>query len=391
MSQGWLSKIRGARTLPGAALSALAALFFLFLLMPHDSSQSLMKLSDLDYYFPEDLVALKPLHPPRVWLNRFENSAQNFKPRSEEIAFEQVFDLFEPGDVLLVNDTRVEKRRVVSAEGLEVLFIGQVAPREWEVLCPAKALAVGDQIHLPGGQRAQLLSKGLPQRLRILTDWPIDYFLKNGEPALPPYIQKARQSRRAQAEDETWYQTDWAASSATDGSAAAPTASLHFKKTHLELLTGRGVEIGWLTLNVGLGTFLPVKTENLLEHKMHGEWVEIPRQTLEAVSRAKSEGGRVWALGTTAMRSIEAWAMGQLSESINGSATGVTDLFILPGYEFKVVEGLLTNFHQPRSTLLALVGAFYGMEPTLVAYNQAIEKRFRLFSYGDLSIWMPPQ
>lgn len=341
-----------------------------------------MKLSQFDYHYPESLVAVEPRHPPRVWLN----SAENGQKKSRELGFKEVFELFRAGDVLLVNDTLVEKRRVVTPDGLEILFIDSVEPFEWQVLFQAKAFSLGDRLNLPGGYQAEIVAKGLPQKLKILSQLPADYFDRFGEPALPPYIQKARNERRARSEDSTWYQTQWAKQ---PGSSAAPTASLHFSKTALEELQARGVQIGWLTLHVGLGTFLPVKTEDLKDHQMHQEWVEISERTLKIVREAKQNGARVWALGTTALRSIEAWAQGHLTQQDDRSVTGHTDLYILPGYEFKIVNALLTNFHQPRSTLLALVAAFYGHQDTLKAYELAIENQFRLFSYGDLSVWIP--
>ncbi|MEE6251420.1 MAG: S-adenosylmethionine:tRNA ribosyltransferase-isomerase, partial [Bdellovibrionota bacterium] len=201
---------------------------------------------------------------------------------------------------------------------------------------------------------------------------------------LPPYIQKARADRHEKKEDESWYQTAWAEK---EGSAAAPTASLHFKDYHLKALRERGVEILKLTLHVGLGTFLPVSTENLEDHIMHKEWIEIPKLSLERIKLAKERGNKVWALGTTVTRSLESYA-NQLLEEQEDSYIGASDLFIYPPYTYKMVDVLLTNFHQPKTTLMALVAAFTDIDNLKKSYSWAIEKRFRLFSYGDLSVWM---
>ena len=215
-----------------------------------------------------------------------------------------------------------------------------------------------------------------------LTD---EYFAQHGHLALPPYIQKARQKREPLAADEAWYQTAWAE---TAGSLAAPTASLHFSAQDLEELKDKGVHVAPLTLHVGIGTFLPVKTENLDEHLMHKEWAHIPTSSIESIQLAKKNQKRVWALGTTVVRSLESWAHERLQVAPEGAAFGETDLFIRPGFEFRVVDAMLTNFHQPCSTLLALVAAFSGLERVQKAYGYAIDKRFRLFSYGDLSLWL---
>jgi S-adenosylmethionine:tRNA ribosyltransferase-isomerase len=185
-------------------------------------------------------------------------------------------------------------------------------------------------------------------------------------------------------EDREWYQTAWAE---VEGSVAAPTASLHFSKGALDTLKARGILVEQITLHVGAGTFLPIKSGNLQDHVMHNEWSIVPKSVQDKILRARQNGNRIWALGTTATRALESWACGKLEISENGDAVGSTDLFIYPGFEFKVVDGLLTNFHQPKSTLVALVSAFAGREIVLNAYKWAIENKFRLFSYGDLTLW----
>lgn len=183
-------------------------------------------------------------------------------------------------------------------------------------------------------------------------------------------------------QDKLWYQTSWAEK---PGSLAAPTASLHFKPKDIEKIKSK-IPIAEVTLHVGLGTFLPITSENLSEHQMHNEYVEIKKSTIEQINKCKKNGGRVWALGTTSLRSLEAFARGHLQEYENHFA-GQTDLFLKPGDEFKIVSGLLTNFHQPGSTLIALVSAFASLKDVKETYSFAIENKFRFFSYGDLSVW----
>jgi S-adenosylmethionine:tRNA ribosyltransferase-isomerase len=344
---------------------------------PMSSSQNL-SLSSLSYTYPPELVATEPLRPSRVmWV-------EDGKPK--ELSFSHFLSQFKSGDVLVLNDTEVLKRRVFAGD-LEILFLNSDASRrEWEVLFPSRNFKLGSIINLPGEIQAELVAKGRPQKIR--TDRPLleSYFLDFAELPLPPYIQKARVERHNQSEDKGWYQTAWAQK---PGSLAAPTASLHFSSQDLELLSERGVLIQKLTLHVGLGTFLPLTEEALLSKTLHKEVVEIPIQTWDEIQRARAQGRRVWALGTTVTRSLESCARGILARE-PGAYLGETDLFIQPGDEFLCVDGLLTNFHQPESSLLALVQAFSGAETTRVCYQWAIEKRFRLFSYGDLSAWIKP-
>ncbi|MCB0365910.1 MAG: tRNA preQ1(34) S-adenosylmethionine ribosyltransferase-isomerase QueA [Bdellovibrionales bacterium] len=335
-----------------------------------------MKTSELSYSYPEELVAQKPVTDSRVlWVDNND--------KWHEASLEEVKNALRPGDILILNDSGVIPCRVFTDEGLEILFIRQEEPLVWQVLFPARNYKLGAEIALPGNLQAKLIAKGLPQKLQVSEPLKDEYFDRFGELALPPYIQKARGERHNRESEENWYQTDWWKER---GSCAAPTASLHFSKEDVESWQEKGVQIGWVTLHVGLGTFLPVKSENLDEHPMHSEWCFVPRTTVEMIESTKRRGGRVWALGTTATRTVESWAQGKLREAHEGWS-GETDLFIRPGFEFKVVDVLMTNFHQPQSTLLALVFAFAGKEKVLRAYEWAVENKFRLFSYGDLSLW----
>jgi S-adenosylmethionine:tRNA ribosyltransferase-isomerase len=336
-----------------------------------------LNLEDLKFDYPEELVAQSPAKPPRVM---FASGSDH-----KEIQWSELFEQFQSGDLLVLNDTRVLKRRVF-AEIFEILFLNALDnPLEWEVLFPSKSLKVGSAFELPGGIQAELIEKGRPQKIRTSERLNPEYFLKNAELPLPPYIQKARGFRKTVSDDEQWYQTVWGKN---EGSLASPTASLHFDTESIELLKSRGVQVEFLTLHVGLGTFLPLTKEAIEQKKLHEEVIEIPSSTWASVLKAQQSKKTVWALGTTVTRSLEACARGDLSLSQN-RYVGSTSLFIQPGFQFKVVSGLMTNFHQPESSLLALVMAFSNKKTVMDVYRSAIEKRFRLFSYGDLSVWIP--
>lgn len=326
-------------------------------------------LTDLLYDYPEHLVATSPQKPPRVAF--IENG------EFREISFKELLSKIPAGDVLVLNDTQVLKRRVF-AGSLEVLFLKANPDRtEWEVLFPSRDLKVGAVVDLPLGKSFTLTAKGRPQKIKTSTSLDESYFEAVAELPLPPYIQKARGERHNVSSDKNWYQTAWAAS---PGSLAAPTASLHFTSDDVAEIKSRGVQVETLTLHVGLGTFLPLTDEMIESGVLHKEYVEIPAATWQRILSAKKSGKKVWALGTTVTRSLE-------SAAKNYSEVFETDLFITPGYEFKIVDRLMTNFHQPGSSLLSLVMAFAGKEQVKSAYKTAIEKEMRLFSYGDFSVW----
>lgn len=342
-----------------------------------------MNKTDLQYNFPEELIATEPQRPSRI-CSALGHNTENFS-KASEASWEEFLSFFQPGDVLVLNNTKVLKRRVFTQEGLEILFLGSSDFIHWEVLFPSKRYKIGNQIALPGEVSFILLEKGRPQKIKTTQVLTEQYFETYGELPLPPYIQKAREERHTQAADESWYQTQW---SEKPGSFAAPTASLHFTHTHLDQLKKRGVQIHYLTLHVGLGTFLPVEVENLQDHIMHKESVQIPQSVITQIEKAQSNSHHIWAMGTTVTRALEAYGAGHLNlDTKSQSFIGHTDLLILPGYQFKIVDRLLTNFHQPESTLLALVMAFAGVDKVKAVYNWAIQHQFRLFSYGDLSVW----
>lgn len=336
-----------------------------------------MKISDLRFDYPEELVATKPQKPSRVlWIEQGQ-------PR--EISLQDLLTQIPTGDVLVVNNTKVLKRRVFAGD-LEILFLGRLTGDEelWEVLFPSKKYKLGETIDLPLGKSMKLRQKGRPQIVEVSEALDESYFEQVAELPLPPYIQKARQERHTVEADESWYQTHWASN---PGSFAAPTASLHFSPQDFQTLRNRGVQILELTLHVGLGTFLPVTAEDLDQHDMHAEWVDIPRSTWSAIQKARAEGRQIWSLGTTATRALESAASGVFRETETG-LQGMTRILIQPGYQWKVVDRLLTNFHQPESTLLALVAGFSDLNTVKSVYQYAISKGFRLFSYGDLSVWL---
>lgn len=332
-----------------------------------------MRTEDLDFTYPSDLVALEPKRPTRVaWCE------PNREP--QELTLEDLFKKFTDKDLLVVNQTQVIPARVFSNNNQEILFLKALEDLTWQVLFPARDFEVGDTISMPGDLTIMLSVKSLPQIVKLSKPLTLEYFSEHGEMALPPYIQAGRGERKNRELDIEWYQSIWAKQ---PGSVAAPTASLHFTPEHLKKLPAK---IANVILHVGAGTFLPVRAAELKDHQMHEEWVHIPKETLERIRETKENGGRVWALGTTVARALESQANQMLKTTPEGQA-GSTQIFIYPPYQFKTVDVLMTNFHQPKSTLLALVAAFAGLDRAKQVYRWAIERKFKLFSYGDLSVW----
>lgn len=329
---------------------------------------------DLKFSYPPDLVASSPRKKFKA-LAISDKNPHLLKDKKD------LFDLFFPGDTLIINNTKVIKRRVLSLCGREVLFIKAKPLKRWEVLFPCSDLKIGDEIKLPENVFLKLLKKDRPQEVELSKDLKERYFETHAKMALPPYIEKKRGGKGG--EDHIWYQSPWAKKK---GSVASPTASLHFDKKDLKELKKRGVLVGEITLHVGLGTFLPLSFEQVKDKKLHKEWIEIPFQTLKKIEKTKKEGLRVWALGTTVTRALESFSRGELQKK-EGSYEGFTDLLIFPPYKFQMVDVLMTNFHQPQSSLLALLFAFSNRKLVLQIYKYAMKKGFRLFSYGDLTVW----
>ncbi len=337
-----------------------------------------MKLKDLQFSYPSDLIAVERSKTSRVLYN--DLTAQT----SEELTKSQLLSKLQTGDCLVINDTKVLKRRVISKEGFEVLFIENLGSFRWKVLFPASRLKKNQTLILPDGVELTLFEKGIPQTAQLNQELSEEYFEQFGQMAIPPYIQKQRGFRENSSEDKGWYQTEWAAQA---GSCAAPTASLHFNQDDLSVLQARGVEVVKVTLHVGLGTFLPIRTDEITEHKMHSEQVYVSKSSLDKINQTKKGSHKIWALGTTVARVLESIPHNYFQILENGDLTGSTELFLYPGVNFEYVDVLMTNFHQPGSSLLALVSAFAGQEEVKKAYEWAIEKQFKLFSYGDLTVW----
>ncbi|HLT57740.1 MAG TPA: tRNA preQ1(34) S-adenosylmethionine ribosyltransferase-isomerase QueA [Limnochordales bacterium] len=336
-----------------------------------------MLVSDFDYDLPPALIAQQPVEPrdaARLLVVHRDSG------KLEHRVFRDLPAYLRAGDVLVLNDTRVLPARLLGAKEttggrVEVLLLRRHGPDTWEALVrPGRRVPVGTRIVFAGGRLAAVVLDRTAAGGRLLRFEPADdldaRLAELGQVPLPPYI-------REPLADPERYQTVYAREA---GSAAAPTAGLHFTPALLERLRAQGVLLVHLTLHVGLGTFRPVQVERVQDHRMHAEFYAVPAETAAAVNEAKEEGRRVVAVGTTAARTLEAVAD---DEGRVEAGEGWTDLFIYPGYRWKVVDALVTNFHLPRSTLLMLVSAFLGRERTLAAYQEAVERGYRFFSFGD--------
>jgi S-adenosylmethionine:tRNA ribosyltransferase-isomerase len=343
-----------------------------------------MHISDFDYELPPELIAREPARPRDASRMMVLDRATG---QWIDSAFRRLPDFLEPSDLLVLNDTRVIRARITgrlqrstgTARDIEVLFAAPAAPDAWEVMCrPGKRVRPGDRIVFAGAEKEALegtFGASRPQGLRLLyvpADRLLLFLERYGHVPLPPYIERDDTSS-----DAAEYQTIYAN---TPGAVAAPTAGLHFTPEILNKLAARGIEIVKLTLHVGIGTFIPVRTEDPRDHVLKPERYELSADAAARLNAARAAGRRVIAVGTTSTRTLECMIQrqGRFIE-----ASGETDLFILPGYRFRAVNGLLTNFHLPRSTLLMLVSAFASREKILSAYRHAIEERYRLYSYGD--------
>jgi len=338
-----------------------------------------MHLNDFDFDLPEELIAQQPLADR----NRSRLLVLHRSTGAVEIgAFNDIIDYFQAGDVLVVNDTRVIPARLLgrkeSGGKVEVLLVRRLAGEAEVWVCLTKASKgprAGSRLLLGDTLAATVVEGGEEPYKHIRFECDGDFLQQIeqiGRMPLPPYIRRDDSTL-----DRERYQTVFAREA---GAVAAPTAGLHFTPQILQRLREKGVEIHPLTLHVGLGTFLPVRCDDIREHRMHEEHFTVPAATAAAVNKAKAEGRRVVALGTTSTRTLEYAVDGQGGLQ---AGSGSCDLFIYPGYKFRIVDALVTNFHLPRSTLLMLVSAFAGREPVLAAYRRAVAERFRFFSYGD--------
>ncbi len=332
--------------------------------------------SDFDFALPPDLIAQHPA-PERSGSRLLDGSGDAPVDR----AFRDLPALLREGDLLVFNDTQVVKARLFgekpSGGKLELLIErvlddGTVAAH----MRVSKKPRTGTVLRMAGGFSAELLGRwpeadGPLFHLRLSGD-PDSLMAAHGHVPLPPYI-----THGDEAEDASRYQTVFARH---PGAVAAPTAALHFDEALLAAIDARGVRRAFVTLHVGAGTFQPVKTESLADHVMHRERYQVPAETAQAIDDCRARGGRVVAVGTTSVRTLESWAR-------SGQGSGDTDIFITPGFDFKVVDALITNFHLPRSTLMMLVSAFAGHGRIMALYRHAIEQRYRFFSYGD-AMWL---
>ncbi|MGC9417590.1 MAG: tRNA preQ1(34) S-adenosylmethionine ribosyltransferase-isomerase QueA [Rhodovulum sp.] len=349
-----------------------------------------MKLSDFDFDLPEELIATRPARP--------RSSARLLVAEGKTVQDLHVCDLPDllgPGDRLVLNDTQVlparltGTRRRETTQGpvearVEITLMEPVPEGRWRAMAkPLRKLKPGESVVFSDVLSAEVVHKGAEDVVLAFNLEGADFdsaLSEAGAMPLPPYIAAKRAADARDAED---YQTVWAA---RPGAVAAPTASLHFDEPLLAQLCARGVEFTHVTLHVGAGTFLPVKTDDISAHKMHSEWGEVTETAAAEINATRAAGGRIIPVGTTALRLIESAAdeAGALHPWV-----GETDIFIRPGYRFRIADGLMTNFHLPRSTLMMLVSALMGTEAIRKIYDHAVRSRYRFFSYGDASLLIP--
>ncbi|PMR65078.1 tRNA preQ1(34) S-adenosylmethionine ribosyltransferase-isomerase QueA [Streptococcus intermedius] len=337
-----------------------------------------MNTADFDFHLPEELIAQTPLEKRDASRLLIVNHKTG---QMEDTHFDAIIDQLHPGDALVMNDTRVLPARLHGEKPetgghVELLLLKNTEGDDWEVLAkPAKRLKVGAQISFGDGRLTATILEELEHGGRIVRFHYQGIFLEVleslGEMPLPPYIHKKLKDRER-------YQTVYAKE---NGSAAAPTAGLHFTKELLAKIEAKGVKLVYLTLHVGLGTFRPVSVDNVDEHEMHSEFYTLSEEAAETLRQVKASGKRVIAVGTTSIRTLET-----IGSKFNGEIkadSGWTNIFIKPGYDWKVVDAFSTNFHLPKSTLVMLVSAFAGRELVLSAYQHAIDEKYRFFSFGD--------
>lgn len=343
-----------------------------------------MQLSDFDYHLPDDLIARYPAETRSgsrlLCLDRQTGTTSHH-------VFRQIVDMINPEDMLVFNDTRVLAARLFghkSTGGRVEVLIERLLPDNQALVQIRASKSPGPGMRLSlvsasaeGSLDVEVLGRqGEFFLIRFLSDEPIVELLDRfGHMPLPPYIDRADE-----LDDQSRYQTVYGRH---PGAVAAPTAGLHFDEALLEELSTKGIETGFVTLHVGSGTFQPIRTDNLLAHKMHSEWIDVPQAVCQQIKACKARGGRVIAVGTTSVRSLESAAQMCPVNLDLLPYRGETEIFIYPGFEFQVVDAMITNFHLPRSTLMMLISAFAGRGAVMAAYQEAIQERYRFFSYGD--------
>lgn len=343
-----------------------------------------MKVEDFDFHLPEELIAQTPL------LDRTASRLMVVNPNTLELehhTFEHIVDELNAGDCLVLNDTRVLPARLMGVKAdtganIELLLLKQTKDDEWETLVkPAKRIKVGSVVSFGEGLLTATCTGELAHGGRTFTFTYDGIFYeildKLGEMPLPPYI-------REKLEDQDRYQTVYAKER---GSAAAPTAGLHFTEPLLEAIQAKGVEVVFVTLHVGLGTFRPVSVDSIEDHDMHSEFYSVSEEAAATIQRVKDAGGKVISVGTTSTRTLETVARDNNGKIV--ASRGWTNIFIYPGYEYKAIDGLITNFHLPKSTLVMLVSALATKETIMNAYEQAVKEKYRFFSFGDAMLIRP--
>ncbi|MDR9831993.1 tRNA preQ1(34) S-adenosylmethionine ribosyltransferase-isomerase QueA [Staphylococcus coagulans] len=339
-----------------------------------------MNIEEFDYELPESLIAQTPLkqrdQSRLLYLNRRTGE-------TEDLHFKDITRFFEQGDTLVLNDTKVMPARLFGVKEetrakVEMLMLTQIEGDDWEVLLkPAKRIKVGQTLSFGDGKIIATCMKELDQGGRIMRlhyDGILQERLDElGEMPLPPYIKE-------RLDEKDRYQTVYAKAS---GSAAAPTAGLHFTDQLLQQIRENGVNIAFITLHVGLGTFRPVSVENIDDHEMHSEYYQMSQETADLLNKTKAKGHRIISVGTTSTRTLETIRQNHTQFV---ASSGWTDIFIYPGFEFKAIDGLITNFHLPKSTLVMLVSAFSSRQFVLSAYRHAVAGKYRFFSFGDAMI-----
>ena len=334
-----------------------------------------LKTSNFDYHLPESSIAQTPVEPrdsSRLLVLHRDTGVIEHK------IFRDIIDYLKPEDLLVLNRTRVIPARIFAKKEtggrVELLLLRRHDELTWEALVGGKGLRIGKKVQIEDGPQAEIIEILEGSERLIKFSEPIEpYFSRVGNVPLPPYIHE-------KLNDPERYQTVY---SRDVGSAAAPTAGLHFTSQLLDKLKEKGVKIAYVTLHVGLDTFAPVTEENPEEHKIHTEWCELPQETADLVNQTKQNGGRVIAVGTTSVRTLESATRNTQQASSITAFSGPTSIFILPGYQFKVVDAMITNFHLPKSTLIMLVSAFAGREKILQTYETAIKEGYRFYSFGD--------
>ena len=336
-----------------------------------------MRTDEFHYYLPPERIAQTPIEPrdhSRLLVLRREQNTL------EDAVFKDIGNYLKPGDLLVINQTRVIPARIFAHKPtggkVELLLLKRLTPDTWEVLVGGKKMKVGAQALIEKGPTAEVIEELEGSHRVVRFSSVLENILPTvGEMPLPPYIHE-------KLKDQNRYQTVYADPTQA-GSAAAPTAGLHFTPELMAQLEGQGVKFAKVTLHVGLDTFAPVTENDPTEHSIHSEWCEVSQETADLINLTHAQGGRVIAVGTTSVRTLESAAAASKFVGKAAAISGPTRLFILPGFQFQIVDAMVTNFHLPESTLIMLVSAFAGSETILSAYNEAVKREYRFYSFGD--------